>query len=162
MRAMSAAALKAMFQSDTSAMFPVLIEIDHDSLASPLRLVCNNADLTYGGNVYTAFPFRFDPPDETDDQIANARLTICNVDRSIVDIIRNLPSRATVSAIAAFYFDEGSLVFEPLASWEFSLANVTYNKSTVSGDLIYEDRLGVNVPALHMTPFLFPGVAAAV
>lgn len=162
MRSMSANALKALLHSETSAALPILIEISHASLATPLRFVNNNADLVYQGNAYIAFPFRFDPPDETEDGIANARLTICNVDRVIGETIRNLSSRPTVRAVAAFYYTEGTFEFEPIASWEFAIANVIYNKSTVSGTLIYEDRLSVNVPVLHFTPFLFPGVAAAI
>lgn len=158
MRTLSATALRALLHSETSGFFPLLLELDHDSLSSPIRIVNNNANLTFGGNVYTAFPFRFDFPDETEEGMANARLTVCNVDRTMVEIIRNLPGRPTVTAVAAFYFDEGSPVFEQVAAWEFVLANVTYDKSIVSGELIYEDRLGINVPAHHMTPFLFPGI----
>jgi len=159
MRTLSASAIRAILHSETSAMFPLLIAISHSSLVSPIRIVNNNADMTYGGNVYTAFPFRFDPPDETDDGMTNARLTVCNVDRTMVETIRALPGRPTVSVIASFYYEEGTPVFEAVAAWEFVLSNVSYDKSIVSGELIYEDRLSVNVPVHHMTAFLFPGVA---
>lgn len=162
MRTLSATALRALAHSETSGLFPFLLEIDHSSLAAPIRIVNNNANLTYGGNVYTAFPFRFDMPDENEDGMANARLTVCNVDRTMVETIRNLTGRPTVSVVAAFYFNEGSPVFEQVAAWEFVLANVVYNKSTVSGELIYEDRLSVNVPAHHMTANYFPGVTGMV
>lgn len=157
-RSLSAAARAALYAQETAGLFPVLLEISHPDLAETIRVVDNSVDLVYLGNTYKAYPFRFDPPDETADNKAGAKLTIDNIDRSIVLAVRSISSRAKVKAVATFYNDQGVTVFDPLASWEFELANVTYDAFSVSGDLIYEDRLGIRIPALEFTPQDFPGV----
>lgn len=158
MRTVSAAALRALFAENTSSVFPILLELDHPSFAEPIRLVNNTQNLTYNSEVYQAYPFKLDPPDESQDQITNARISIDNVDRGILAIMRSEEEAFTIRTIAMFYNDDSGLVFEPLAQWEFTLANVTWDADTLSGDLVYEDRLSNRLPKLTFTPFDFPGV----
>jgi hypothetical protein len=157
MRSLSAAALRAVFHSETTAIYCDLITISDGS--STIYLTNNNVNLIYEGNTYSAFPFRVDQPDETDDAVANAKLTICNADRTLVSLIRGLTSRPAVTLVSAFYYENGT--YEKVPQYEFLLSDITYNKGTITANLIYDDRLSINVPALHFSPFYFPGVAAA-
>jgi len=151
MRSISATAMAAFYAAQTGAVLPVLLEITHDvtGYPNPLRIANNTVDLTYGGNTYTAFPFKYDPPDQREDgSTANARLTICAVDQTIPALLRLAVGAATVQATATFWNDEsGSVLFEELASWSFTLRNVSGAADIVTADLIYEDRLDNAVPA---------------
>jgi len=160
-RTLSSSARAALFAQQASAVFPILIEITHgvDGYANPLRIVNNTVDLTYDGNVYTAFPFSFDPPDQKEDgSIANARLSICAVDQQIAAVLRSTSTAPTVRAVAMFWDDgSGSVVFEEVASWNFTLRNVTGSVDVITADLIYEDRLDNAVPAGEFNSH-FPGI----
>lgn len=161
-RAISATARAALYSQDGGYSLPVLLEITHgvDGYDNPLRIVNNNVDLTYGGNVYIAFPFRFDPPDVKDSgEIANGRITICAVDQQIAAIIRSTSTPPTMRAVATFYSDaSGALVFEQMAAWDFTLRNVSGNMDTISADLIYEEVLDMEFPLDEFRPTSHPGL----
>jgi hypothetical protein len=160
-RAISATTRAALYAQQTSAALPILIEITHGVVGydNPLRLVNNSVDLVYGGNTYLAFPFKFDPPDQKDDgTIANAKLSICAVDQQIAAILRSTAIAPTVRAVATFWSDEsGSVVFEEIASWDFTLRNVSGSVDVISAELIYEDRLDNAVPSGEFNSH-FPGI----
>jgi hypothetical protein len=142
----------------TSSIFPLLIEISHPSLTEPFRLVNNTVDLTYNGNVYTAYPFRIDPPDESREEIGNASITIDNIEGQILVALRSYSEAFTVKLIAMFWNDDSGTLFEEIAQWEFQLTNITYNSKTITGQLLYEDRLMNKLPKLTFDPQSFPGV----
>jgi len=160
-RTVSATARAALYAQQTSAALPILIEITHGVAGydNPLRLVNNTVDLVFGGYTYLAFPFKFDPPDQKDDgTIANAKVTICAVDQQIAAILRSTAIAPTVRAVATFWDDEsGSVVFEEIASWDFTLRNATGSSGVISADLIYEDRLDNAVPSGEFNSH-FPGI----
>ena len=162
MRTIPAWIKSALFDQETSGVVTALLEITHgvSGYDNPLRICNNTQNLTFGGNVYSAFPFKFDPPDQkTDGSIANARLTICAVDQQIAGILRQTDTPPTVRAIATFWSDEtGSVQFEEIASWPLTLRNVSGDSMTIQGELVYEDRLDNQVPAGEFRPSLFPGL----
>lgn len=152
----------ALYGQETSGVVTALLEITHgvSGYTNPLRICNNSVYLSYMGNTYLAFPFKFDPPDQkTDGSIANARLTICAVDQQIAGILRQTETPPTVRAIATFWSDEtGSVQFEEIASWPLTLRNVSGDSMTIQGELVYEDRLDNQVPAGEFRPSLFPGL----
>jgi len=160
-RTLSATARASLYAQETGAAYPILIEITHGVAGydNPLRLVNNTVNLTYGGHVYLAFPFKFDPPDQKDDgTIANAKLSVCAVDQQIAAILRSTAVAPTVRAVATFWSDEsGSVAFEEIASWDFTLRNVSGSVDVISADLIYEDRLDNAVPGSEFNSH-FPGI----
>ena len=166
MRTIAAAARSKIYAQEMSGAFPVLLEITHyvAGYDSPTRIVNNHEQLFYtderGGFYYEPFPFRFDPPDLREDGgISNARLTICAIDQQLAYILRSTAYAPTVRAIATFWNYDGShLVFEPVASWEFTVRNVSGNAETITAELVYETRLGLEAPGCSFRPSLFPGI----
>jgi hypothetical protein len=158
---LSSTARASLFAEEGGFALPVLLEITHGvtGYANPLRIVNNTVDLVYDGDTYSAFGFKFDPPDVGNEgAIANARLTICAIDQQLASIIRSTSTPPTVQAVATFYSDEsGSLVFEPVASWLLTVGRVQGNAETIQAELIYEDRLDNEVPADEFRPHTFPG-----
>lgn len=167
MRTITASALAKLYLSEAAISLPILIQIDHTSWSTPLYLVNNYDDVVYDGDTYTAFPFRFDPADvNTDGSIQSGRLTISAVDQTITAAIRALSTPPTVTAVAALvsYSPYGSpptsltYAIEPLATWSFTLRNVTGNAEYISGELEFENRLENEVPSLEFRPRDFPGL----
>ncbi|MBL8967960.1 MAG: DUF1833 family protein [Spirochaetaceae bacterium] len=160
-RAISSTARAALYAQEAGFALPVLLEITHGvaGVANPLRIANNETDLTFGGQTYLAFPFRFDPPDQREDgSIQNARLTICAVDQQIAAVLRSTQSPPSVRAVATFWSDEGGMVFEQVAAWDMTLRNVSGNAEQITADLIYEERLDNEAPADEFRPTTFPGV----
>lgn len=160
-RTVASAARAALYQESSGYALPILIEITHgvSGYLNPLRLVNNTVNLEYEGNTYIAFPFKFDPPDMKESgEVANGRISICAVTQEIATILRSTSVVPTVKAIAMFWNDDGSTVFEPLAAWEFELRKVSGNNEIISADLVYENRMGFEYPYYNFRPSLFPGV----
>lgn len=179
MRTVTASALAKLYRSESGISLPVLIQINHSSWGSPLYLVNNYDDVVYDGQTYTAFPFRFDPADiNTDGSIQSGRMTISAVDQTITAAIRALSTPPTVTAVAAMVtytptglpgdaFYPGATTYpgaglayaiEPLATWAFTLRNVTGNAESISGELEFENKLENEVPSLEFRPRDFPGL----
>jgi len=161
-RTISTTARASLFAQEGGFALPVLLEITHGvtGYENPLRIANNPTDLVYDGDTYHGFAFRFDPPDVGNEgAISNARLAVCAVDQQLAAIIRSTETPPTVQAIATYWSDEsGSLVFEPVASWLFTVGRVQGNVDTVSAELVYEDRLDNEAPADEFRPTSFPGL----
>src|SRR5579885_2175455 len=87
-RALSLAARQAVNAQETGEVFLLLLTLDHDELAAPIRVVNNTVDIVSRGNTYIAYPFQLELPAEDADQISSVRLSIDNVDRTIVQSLR--------------------------------------------------------------------------
>jgi hypothetical protein len=179
MRTIAATALQKLMASESGISLPILIQIDHDLWETPLYLVNNKDDVVYDGNTYKAFPFRFDPADiNTDGSVQNGKLTIAAVDQTMTAAIRALSTPPTITTIAALisYSPTGfasdtlypsdmlypgaglSYTIEPLATWTFTLRNVTGNVEYITGELELENALENEVPAMEFRPRDFPGL----
>lgn len=161
MRTVSAQARAAFYAQSSGYSLPILLEITHgvSGIANPLLIVNNTVNLTYNSKVYSAFPFKFDPPNVSNSgELSNAKLSICAVDQQIAYILRSTSTPPTIKAVAMFFNNEGSMIFEPIASWEFILRNVQGTADIISADLIYEDRLDYEFPVGEFRPTDFPGL----
>lgn len=155
MRTLSAAARAAIYAAQTDQVFLQLLELDHADLVSPLRFVSNTESVVHDGNTYLPFPFLVDLPDDKEGQITSARLTVDNVDRQVVTAIRSIETAASVTFLVVLASSPDTVEAGPLV---FTLRNVSYNAQQVQGELIYEERLNLEVPGLKFTPELFGGL----
>jgi hypothetical protein len=153
-RSFSSAAREAVYAAQTEQVFLILLEIDHDDFADPLRFVNNTESIVYDTYSWLPFPFRVDLPDEKDDTISNAKLTIDNIDQSIITELRALGSPATVKV----YIIMAATPSLEAGPFEFTLRNVSYDAYAIRGELVYEDRLNLEFPGLQFTPEYFPGL----
>lgn len=153
---MTTTAIKqAAYDQETKEVILVIVTIEHDDLAAPIRVVNNTEDITSGGDTYTAFPFDITLPDAREDAPPRARLVIDNVSREITQAIRSISNAATVTlgVIQASNPD----VVDP--EWPFfKLTNVKWDVGQVSGDLTLEDFTSEPFPAGIFSPASFPGL----
>lgn len=139
-RSLNAALRYAMMQEDAAGVIPlVLLEITHPTLSDPIRLVNDTVselgltDIVHGGQLYAAYPFDIILPGEDDEAPVSARLSVDNIDRSVVGIAR-LPNPAPeviIKIINKAQPDDTPAIFGP-----FVFDAPTYTEFTVETDLI--------------------------
>lgn len=154
-RNVSATARQALYDQSSGEVFLVLLEIDHPDLTAPIRLVHNTEEVIHGGNTYAPYAFKVDLPDENEDGIGNAKLTIDATDRQIVYAVRAVTDAPSLTIKIVLASSPDVIEAGPL---EFKLGPVSYNAEAVTVDLIYEDRLHLKVPYLTFTPEYFGGL----
>ena len=159
-RTLSSAALQALYSQETGTAFLILLTISHPTLAAPLFFTSDGVQTVSRGNAYLPFPFQLTIPDDQDQQLPQAQITIDNVDRSIVTAIRNMgtvPASILIEIVTSSTPD--SVEF---ASGALTLRDVNYDAMTVTGTLSFEAILAEPFPGDLVTPATIPGVFASV
>ena len=154
-RSVSATFRSAAYARETWAVFLMLLEIDHSTLDDPIRVVNNQADITSGGNPYTAYPFQIDLPQDDPDELPSVRLTIDNCSREITAGIRALTSAPTVTLSVILSTSPNTIEAGPIV---FSMQDVSISATTITATLVGEDILNIKYPADSITPANFPGL----
>ena len=146
---------QALYAQETGEAFLVLLTIDHPDLALPIRVSSDAVDTVSRGDTFLAFPFQLSLPDDTSNGPPRARLSIDNVDRTIVQTLRSIASAPTVliEVVRGVEPDTVEAAFP-----DFELSNARYDVLTVQGDLTLESFLREPYPAAQFTPAGFPGL----
>lgn len=154
-------ALREIYRLETSAMFPALLKISYtiDSVPGQLRLVNNTEDMVFEGETFSAASFKYTAPKHTDKKVGNGTLSISCADQKIIEIIRSIKDRAQAEVVAAFYYDQGTIVFEGLEEWKFDLTKVTWDEIVATWQMEYDNRMSLLVPCDKMTAQKCPGIA---
>lgn len=156
MREVSPTMLQAMLAPETGEAPIVLLTISHASLATPIRVAGYDQDVTSRGETFVAYPFEITLPTDSGEAAPRARLSIDNVDRSIVAAVRQAtgtPPQVTIEVILASSPDTLEASF-PV----FELRNVKSNALTVDAELTFDGLASEPYPAGRFTPAAFPGV----
>ena len=146
---------QAVNAPETGEAFLILLTLDHDTLDEPLRFTSDGVDTESRGNTYIAFPFQISLPPSSKDQPPKMQLTIDNVDRQIVQTIREIQSAPsiTVEVVLASTPDTVEVTLP-----DFILLNASYDRLTVQGDLVLELLEREPFPADTYNPANFPGL----
>ncbi len=154
MRTLSAPAVASQNAENTAEVWLPLVTISHPALAEPIRVVGNNENITSNGNLFVAYDFKIVLPGEDPDNPAAAQLDIDNVDRVIVQTLREIdsPPMVVIQVILASSPDLVEIEFAGLV-----LRNATYDAMRVTGDLVFEEILTEPI-ATTLTPDKFPGM----
>jgi len=62
-----------------------LLEINHPGLTSPVRVVNDNDDLTHNGNLFQAFGFEIDKPNQPESGQPEAKIVMDNVGKDLME-----------------------------------------------------------------------------
>lgn len=139
-RAYSSAYKSTLARVNASESTLILLEITHEELSTPVRIINDTDDLTSNGNLYIACPFRCVLPDDFEGQMPKAKLSVDNVGRDLMYWIETTGG------------GEGSQVrfMQVMRSrpdtieWEItmSLFNVNASMMEVSAELGFENLFG--------------------
>ena len=154
-RSLSTGALRSVLAQQTDQVWLVLLEIVHPDLPATLYFTSDNKGTVRGSNTYIPFPFDVALPADLEGQVPRVKLTIDNVDRRIVDVLRTLDSSPTVRLLVVLADTPAVVEAGP---FEFTLLDATYDVSTVSGELGFEPILSEPFPSDAYTPANFPGL----
>jgi len=148
-RDVSLTARQALFDQETSEVFLPLLTISHTDMTT-LRFVNNNEDVTSNGNTFSAFSFDIALPSEEDDgSISQVEIKIDNVDRKIVQSIRDISSAPDVQLDIVLASDPDTAEAGP---FNFTLQQARYDAITVTGTLGYPSVLDEPYPGDVLTP----------
>jgi len=154
-KVLSSAAVAALYAQQTGQAFLTLLEVNHDDLAAPIRVVNNIQDVTSGGHLFLASAFDINLPDDTTDSPPTITLTICNVDRSITLALESIASPPTVTLWVVASSTPNTYEIGPI---EFTLLATSYDVLTIECTLGYEPVLNEPFPGFTFSPEDFPGL----
>nr|BDD43791.1 hypothetical protein 11 [Spirochaetaceae bacterium] len=156
MRSVSAAFWQAITQERTSAVFLMLVTIEHPDLTSPIRLVYNTQSVTSRGNTYQKYRFRIDLEDEKEDgMVSEARLTVEAIDQTLIQAIREIETAPTVTFELVLAADPDTVEVGPFV---YDVTNVPYDLQFLSMTLEYQDVMDDEFPSKSFTPEYTPGL----
>lgn len=150
---------RAAFAQTTPECPVILLEIDHPTLSVPIRVCHNSEDVISNGDTYIAFPFLIDMPADRDDEIPRVTLTIDNIDRSIIQALREITSEPSVEMSIVLAGTPDDIEAGP---FPMTLREITYDVWQIQGYLSYEPILDEPFPGDAFTPNYFPGLYNAV
>ena len=143
--------------SGTSGEEPVyLLEITHPQLGSPIRVVRDNLELVSNGNLFIAMAFDIALPDDVHGRLSRVPLTIDNVGRELTQWLdaSNGGVGAQVRVMQVMRNDPNVIEFDVT----LDLLNVKQNASKVTGELGYENTLGLPALVASYRPDNSPGL----
>jgi len=105
-------------------------------------------------DTYYAYPFTVTLPDSLEGQETKARLAFTNVDRQLIDSIREEEEHLWVDIEVVLSSDGSQMAFFP----DMELRNISYNTAVITGDLSYETFLREPYPKDIMSGRWFPGL----
>lgn len=155
MRTVSSTFREAINGQETGEVFIALLTIDHDDLATPIRICGDAQDTVSRGNVFTAFPFQLTLPGEPESGPPTMRIIIDNVERTLVETIRNIstPPEVTIEVVLASAPDTVEL------SWfNYEMTTVEYNAFTITATLSIRTFDTEPFPGVRYLPSTHPGL----
>ena len=134
----------------------VLLEINHAELATPVRVVNDTQDLVSNGQTYIAIPFRCTLPDDFENQLPKARLSVDNVGKDLMYWIETSGggNGSTVTMKQVMRSRPDTIEW----SITMNLYNVSCTMTEVSGELGYENLFSKKAIAVQYRPNTAPGL----
>lgn len=134
-----------------------LVTLDiHAGEGVSIHVVNNNEDIEFNSVLYQAAAFRFSLPDEEEESLATARITIPNIDRAILSVLRSYTGTPTVVARVILVNEDS--IEEEAGPWAFELRSIVYTKNEITGVLVYEFKHQRNLSTVRYTASLFPSL----
>ena len=145
----------ALAAQETSEAFLVLLEIDHDDLASPIRISSDAENTTSNGEVFVAYPFQIVMPTDEMDSVPIAKLVLDNIDRVLISTIRTITTPPTVRIMVVLSSDPDTVEIDLPG---FELKDISYDASQITAQLTVESYLNEPFPGDKFMPTSFPGL----
>lgn len=164
-RDVSSGFLSAIYGQETDEVPICLLTVTHESLDEPIYISSDpttrlsDEPLVYGtdsrGEQYTFLPFEFTLPDDRSDSPPRVELTMDNIDRTLVSILRTFmtPPSIKLEIILASDPDVVEITMPVL-----QMSDATIEDHTISVTLVADALINEPHPAGQFTPGSFPGL----
>ncbi len=147
---MTNGAKRRIVRTDTEASFPYLIVITYkDSLGVVHTERYVNADVAkvYDGQTYNPMYFSVTPPSMDNSSVTDGKLSFSVIDNNFIEKIRDAQERMKCIFVAVMDYEEnGNEVIEEIETMSFTLVKAKWNETEASFDMLYDDRMNLNVP----------------
>ena len=144
-------------ESDEAFIILVTIEYKTDVAgAKEYIYLCNNGEAVISRlKTFLALPMQITLSDDSDDKPPVAKLVLDNIDRRLVEIIRDIeiPPTITLEVVRISAPDTVELYLS-----DFILKSVDYNALTIEGILTLEGIFSEQAIGFSFTPSYFPGL----
>jgi hypothetical protein len=156
-RTLSSNALGALANDYTDEVFVILLKLEHDDLAEPIRVANNNENVVRTETTsvtYVGVPFEIELPPEDAEEPGAATISIPNVDRTVTTAVRAIstPVTATIMVVLASSPNTVEVQYTGL-----TLREVMYDAEAITGILRFE-TLVIEPITFTITPARFPGL----
>ena len=167
MRALTSETLRAMFAPETGYYPILLLTISHPDMEQPLyvssdatqRIEVSDAAIVYGtvsrGIDFIFLPLSLALPVDSDEEAPRTSISMDNIDRTLVPIIRALtsPPTITIELVMSCSLDIVEATFP-----DFDLTGIKYDSLTITGTLSLDMFVTEPFPLGSFTPSQFPGI----
>lgn len=163
-RQVSDAFRSAAYTQQTGEVFIILITISSPDFADDIRIASDPKELlpiagvrgvVSRGDEYIYLPFSINLPQQDASGVARASLSIDNINREIVQAVRQATSALSITIEVVLASDVDTV---EISVQDFRLERVTYDAFTVSGDISVEYYDLEPFPSKRFTPSDFPGI----
>jgi hypothetical protein len=134
----------------------ILLQIDHPELSSPIRVINDTINLTSNGFEYIAFPFEVTLPDDFENKLPKATLSISNVGKDLMFWIES--TAGGQGSTATFFQVMRSRPNQIEWSISMSLFNVLATNMDVSAELGFENLFAKPAVSIQYRPTNSPGL----
>lgn len=140
-------AKQKILRLETYAKFPYLITVTLPD-DTVWRFVNCDEDVVYDSHTYTAGYFEITPPNRTNTEIGDGKLTISTIDQTWIEQVRNITERAKLAFVACIlYNDSGSVdTIEAIDELSFELVNASWDGTSMSFDMKYDEGMSIVLP----------------
>ena len=152
----SPAARRNLLATSADEPYLVLIEITHPDLEIPARFVNDTQNITVEGNEFFATAFDLTLPDDKQDQVPQARLSVDNVGRELTQWLEYSQGGkgAKCRILQVLRSEPGVVEFD----MTLDLAGLSITPQVVSGNLGFKNTLMQSAVAVRFDPKTAPGL----
>lgn len=156
-RSISAEGLRDLFAQHTDSVMLALVSFYEPDSTNYARVVNNTEAIEHNGASYIGLPFQLSLPSSSDEQVPQLTMTVDNVERTLVELLRSVDEPPSVS-IEVIRVNRQGVTTSELGPMEFSLLGTDITPESVILQIGYANDI-LNSPA---TGDIFnPGTAPA-
>lgn len=153
-RSLSTAGYTHINSQESGGSDAMLLTIENSD-GPPLRLTTNSEDIVSRSKTFISYPFALELPSDQSGAISEARISIDNVARALVDEVRNLsdPLVMTLELVMVATPDTVEMSFS-----DYLLRNTNIDELSISGTLTQENYVTERYPKDIISGMHFTGI----
>jgi hypothetical protein len=151
MRSTSLTFRQAINAQETEQVFIILVEISGTGMDT-IRVCSGGESISSNGNDYIYYPFSLDLPSDEAEDVPQAKMTIDNVDQSLIEAIRTLARAPSVRIMVVLASDPNQVEVD---FSDFIFTDITYDALTISGTISVENFMSEPFPGDYIVPSNF-------